>query len=158
MLFVSKRDRSRGVAARVPGILTGLACCLLLACPLRAQSLTDGPLASPEMPASSKATKGEAINGKSATHAKTSAAKTHAARTTRKNNAKADDLDGGSEPNAAPTAKPTTRKPMIEPATDPVSLGMKWNGSNDSAEQTRIQNYGGTAPGTGASVGLNYHF
>ena len=53
-------------------------------------------------------------------------------------------------------------KPVPRAATartpDPLSLGLKWNGSNDNAEQTRIQNHGGTAAGTVASVGLNYHF
>ena len=39
-----------------------------------------------------------------------------------------------------------------------LSLGMKWNGSNDSAEQTRSQNYNGDAHGTGAEVGLKLHF
>ena len=42
--------------------------------------------------------------------------------------------------------------------TDPVSFGMKWNGNNDTAEKTRVQNYGGDAAGTGAAVGLKLHF
>ena len=41
---------------------------------------------------------------------------------------------------------------------DPVSLGLRWNGNNDSATQTRTQNYGGNAVGAGAAVGLNLHF
>ena len=35
---------------------------------------------------------------------------------------------------------------------------MKWNGSNDTARDTRVQNYDGTAEGTGAEVGLKLHF
>ena len=157
MQFVSRRHWSWG-ASRVPGLLTCLACCLVLAGPSRAQSLTNGPLSSPGMPAPSEAMKGKVDKGKPASHAKTSAAKVHAAKTTNKTNAKAADLDDGIEPPTSPAAKPATRKPVAEQASDPLSLGMKWNGSNDSAEQTRIQNYGGTAAGTGASVGLNYHF
>ena len=144
--------------ARVPGILTCLACSLVLVGPSRAQSLTDGPLALPGMPAPSEAIKGKVNKAKPATHAKMSTAKIHAAKTTNKTGTKAADLDDESAPTVSPTAKPATRKPVAEQASDPLSLGMKWNGSNDSAEQTRIQNYGGTAAGTGASVGLNYHF
>ena len=44
-----------------------------------------------------------------------------------------------------------------DPAS-PLSLGMKWNGSNDNAVQTRTQNYGGDAQGAGAEVGLKLHF
>ncbi len=158
MRFVSKRDRGRGVARHVTDVLTcltclSLTCCLVLAGPSRAQSLTDGPLAASGTPAPSKP-----IKGKPATHAKSSSAKTRAAKATNKNNAKAADLDDGSEATASPASKPAPRKPVAVPTSDPLSLGMKWNGSNDSAEQTRIQNYGGTATGTGASVGLNYHF
>lgn len=40
----------------------------------------------------------------------------------------------------------------------PISFGMKWNGANDSAEKTRVQNYDGNAEGTGAEVGLKLHF
>ena len=41
---------------------------------------------------------------------------------------------------------------------NPLSLGLKWNGNNDTATQTRAQNYGGEAAGAGASVGLKLHF
>ena len=41
---------------------------------------------------------------------------------------------------------------------DPMSFGMKWNGSNDSAGQTRIENLNGGAVGTGAEVGMKLHF
>ena len=43
-------------------------------------------------------------------------------------------------------------------SSDPVSFGMKWNGSNDTAEKTRVQNYNGDATGAGAAVGLKLHF
>lgn len=42
--------------------------------------------------------------------------------------------------------------------TNPLTLGMKWNGNNDSAGQTRIENLHGGAVGTGAEVGLKLHF
>ncbi len=41
---------------------------------------------------------------------------------------------------------------------DPISFGLKWNGSNDSAGQTRIENLNGNATGTGAEVGMKLHF
>ncbi len=41
---------------------------------------------------------------------------------------------------------------------DPVSFGMKWNGSNDTARETRIQNFDGTNSGTGAELGMKLHF
>jgi hypothetical protein len=37
-------------------------------------------------------------------------------------------------------------------------LAMKWNGNNESATQTRVQNYGGDAQGAGAAMGLKFHF
>lgn len=84
----------------------------------------------------------------------------------------------GSHP-ANGTSKPRPPKPgMEEPSFDlgdlpaagtaetrkaaasdnPLSLGMKWNGTNDTTTQTRVQNYGGEATGTGAEVGLKLHF
>ena len=139
---------------RVASIAACLICCLALVGPSWGQSLTDVPLAAPGAPASS-----EAVKGRPPAHAKTSAAKiraakTRAAKTTRGSNAQAADVDERREPTSTPAPRHQTTKP----ASDPFSLGMKWNGSNDNAEQTRIQNYGGTAAGTGASVGLNYHF
>lgn len=57
------------------------------------------------------------------------------------------------------------RVPVPEPVaagasggTNPVSFGMKWNGSNDNAAQTRIENLNGQATGTGAEVGMKLHF
>ncbi len=41
---------------------------------------------------------------------------------------------------------------------DPISFGMKWNGSNESAGQSRIDNLNGSATGTGAEVGMKLHF
>ena len=147
-----ERGRGGGSVKRLPSIPACLICCLGLAGPSWGQSLTDGPLAGPDAPALI-----ESFKGRPPAHAKTSAAKNHAARTTRWSNAQAADLDGRREP-APSTAKPAPSRPAKGAAPDPFSLGMKWNGSNDNAEQTRIQNYGGSAPGTGASVGLNYHF
>ncbi len=137
---------------RVSSAIACLICCLGLAGPSWGQSLTDGPLATPGVPASS-----QAAEGRRSPHAKTSAAKVRAARTIHGSNAQAADLEYRREPTS-PTAKPAPRRPATEPASDPLSLGMRWNGSNDNAEQTRIQNYGGSAAGTGAAVGLNYHF
>ncbi len=57
---------------------------------------------------------------------------------------------------AMPTADVAASKPV--PPTDPVSFGMKWNGSNDNAAQTRIENLNGNATGTGAEVGMKLHF
>ncbi len=55
------------------------------------------------------------------------------------------------------TAQPIIHAGHDAPA-DPLSLGMKWNGSNDNARDTRVQNYDGNAAGTGAEVGLKLHF
>ena len=62
--------------------------------------------------------------------------------------------------DAAKAGTPERDTPVARRTTedDPLSLGMKWNGSNDNASQTRVQNYGGDAAGTGAAVGLKLHF
>lgn len=57
---------------------------------------------------------------------------------------------------AKPSAETIAAKPTA-PA-DPLSFGMKWNGSNDNAAQTRIENLNGNATGTGAEVGMKLHF
>ncbi len=60
-----------------------------------------------------------------------------------------------------PSSTPVKTKPSLTKAkTDPgaIDLGMKWNGNNDTATQTRVQNYGGDASGAGAEVGLKFHF
>ena len=59
-------------------------------------------------------------------------------------------------PTATPTAEVGAAKSTAP--TDPVSFGMKWNGSNDSVGQTRIENLNGNAVGTGAEVGMKLHF
>ena len=154
------RDRYRTAVTPASGLVACLACCLALAGPATAGPLTDGPLAGPD--AAAPPMTGDAKTGRArrVTRTKTPATKMPATKTraAKAANATAADLDDGRGPAMPPAAKPAPRKPVSEPATDPLSLGMKWNGSNDSAEQTRIQNYGGTAAGTGASVGLNYHF
>ncbi len=154
----SRRSRSGGFDTSALGVLACLTCCVLVAGPSRAQSLTDGPLAAP---GTGTPAPREAPAAKSATRAsRKPATKTHTANrsdATKATDAIPADL-GGSGPGASRAAKPAPRQPPAERASDPLSLGMKWNGSNDSPEQTRIQNYGGTAAGTGASVGLNYHF
>ena len=147
-----KRGRGGGSVKRVLSVPACLIICLGFSGPSWGQSLTDGPLAGPDAPTSI-----EPFKGTQPARAKTSTAKNHAARTKKRNNAQAADLDGRREP-APSTSKPAPSRPAKGPAPDPFSLGMKWNGSNDNAEQTRIQNYGGSAAGTGASVGLNYHF
>ncbi len=58
-------------------------------------------------------------------------------------------------PSALDHATDTTKATA---PTDPVSFGMKWNGSNDSAGQTRIENLNGGATGTSAEVGMKLHF
>ena len=62
-------------------------------------------------------------------------------------------------PTRAPT-KPTAEAIASKPSTaaDPLSFGMKWNGSNENAAQTRIDNLNGNAAGTGAEVGMKLHF
>ena len=60
------------------------------------------------------------------------------------------------ETPAVPAADLAVAKPI--PQADPVAFGMKWNGSNDSAGQTRIENLNGNAAGTGAEVGMKLHF
>ena len=156
MWYGSRRDRIGASDTRVPSILICLICCAL-AGPAPAQSLTDGPLAAPdaERPAPSKVPKPA-----STAHAKKSAAKSRTAASphaSRARDAQATDRDEGG-PTGQRNAERTLPRPVPDRTTDPLSLGMKWQGSNDSPEQTRTQNYGGTAPGTGASVGLNYHF
>nr|WP_158807608.1 hypothetical protein [Beijerinckia sp. L45] len=54
---------------------------------------------------------------------------------------------------AAVAAESTSPTPSGRP-----DLAMKWSGNNDSASQTRSQNYGGDAEGAGAAMGLKFHF
>lgn len=61
------------------------------------------------------------------------------------------------DPHALPTPNDHTKIPATTGAA-PVSFGMKWNGSNDSSTQTRVQNYNGTAEGAGAELGMKMHF
>ena len=109
----------------------------------RAQSAFEGPLAAPsdQSPAPASARLKKPLNG---------AAKKKA---------------GSSASHAAGTEMPRVpAQPVAEPGAktsapvSPLSLGMKWNGSNDNAGQTRVQNYNGNAQGTGAEVGLKLHF
>lgn len=106
-----------------------------------AQSPLEGPLAAPDFaplatPPKPKATKG--------THRKST-------KTARRAPPKTDDApaaDGAAQPLVQPSGGPA----------NPVDFGMKWNGSNDNAAQTRAQNYDGSAQGTGAEVGMKLHF
>ena len=41
---------------------------------------------------------------------------------------------------------------------DAFDLGMKWNGSNDGAAETKFQSGPNTSAGTGAEVGMKLHF
>ena len=41
---------------------------------------------------------------------------------------------------------------------EPLEIGGKWSGSNDTAEKTRVDNYNANAAGTGGEVGLKLHF
>ena len=62
----------------------------------------------------------------------------------------------------APSASslPNEPKSVVShvPSNDPLEFGGKWNGSNDTAEKTRADNYNGNAAGTGGEVGLKMHF
>ena len=60
------------------------------------------------------------------------------------------------EAPAIPTADKGTAK--CGAPVDSISFGMKWNGSNESASQSRIDNLNGSATGTGAEVGMKLHF
>ena len=57
----------------------------------------------------------------------------------------------------SPSGAEVTSAKVAVPS-DPLSFGMKWNGSNESAGQTRIDNLNGGAVGTGAAVGMKLHF
>ena len=41
---------------------------------------------------------------------------------------------------------------------EPLEVGGKWSGSNDTAEKTRVENYNAGAAGSGGEVGLKMHF
>jgi hypothetical protein len=101
-----------------------------------AQSATEGPLADPN--AISPVPIARKIEKKAKRH--------KPSRTTQ-------NTDPSAKP--VPTATPAPGTPLPD---DPVSFGMKWNGTNDNAQQQRIQNYNGTLPGTGAEVGMKLHF
>lgn len=116
---------------------------LLISAPAFAQSATEGPLASPDASPTPKASKPPAKKKVAHKGAKTTHAKA----------ATADDEAGG----ARPDAQPILHAPGGAPA-DPLSFGMKWNGANDDARGTRVQNYNGDAQGTGAEVGMKLHF
>ena len=111
-----------------------------LAAPTRSQSTFEGPLAAP----------GAALEKPVAKPKKHQAAKP--AKTSKAT--QAGDFKQV-PPRATPPVIPDQKTPSV---SDPVSLGMKWNGSNDGTTQTRTQNYNGGAQGTGAEVGLKLHF
>ena len=109
----------------------------------KAQSLLGGPLSNSAPSVSPTAAEGPRKAAKTA-HPKVSHPKTAShAKIPATDAAKA-----GTPERDTPVARRTTEE-------DPLSLGMKWNGSNDNASQTRVQNYGGEAAGTGAAVGLS---
>jgi hypothetical protein len=63
------------------------------------------------------------------------------------------------EASLPPIDTKATAAENVTPATGShPELGMKWNGNNDTATQTRAQNYGGDAEGAGAAMGLKFHF
>jgi hypothetical protein len=41
---------------------------------------------------------------------------------------------------------------------DLITLGGKWNGANDTAEKTRVENYNADALGSGGEMGFKLHF
>ena len=55
---------------------------------------------------------------------------------------------------------PTEPKSVVSHygTNEPLEIGGKWSGSNDTAEKTRVENYNGAAAGTGGEVGLKLHF
>ncbi len=105
-----------------------------------AQTLPDGPLAA-------SPSQGETHAPRKATFKK-HAAKPHAPAPSA-----ARDPNAPARAPAMPTAAAGAAA-----ADDPLSFGMKWNGSNDNGVQTRTQNYNGNAAGTGAEVGMKLHF
>ena len=106
--------------------------------PAAAQSSLDGPLAAPDAPAATTLKPHAKVKAKKPRHVATKPAP-----------------DAEARPERVPTA---TDIPSREVPADPLSLGMKWNGNNDSAAQTRSQNLDGGAVGTGAEVGMKLHF
>ncbi|MCX8255249.1 exported protein of unknown function [Beijerinckiaceae bacterium RH AL1] len=108
------------------------------------QSPLDGPLAAP----------GEAASAPAANPAKPKA-KPHKAHHAKakpvREPAEAQDAAVPRQPGETPSARATA------PA-DAVDLGMKWNGNNDTAAQTRFQNGPNNAFGSGAEVGMKLHF
>ena len=109
--------------------------------PALAQSPLDGPLVSPDAPAPAPAPHSTKAKPKKIRHA---AAKPVAP------------SDGTTPPAHIPAADAAPASSGA-PA-DPLDLGMKWNGNNDNAAQTRSQNLDGNAFGTGAEVGMKLHF
>ena len=108
--------------------------------PASAQSPFDGPLAAPDAPALPAPKARARTKPKASRHA--------AARPV-------------AVPDAAARPVPTNADappPSPGAPADPVSLGMKWNGSNDTAAQTRYQNGPENAFGSGAEVGMKLHF
>ena len=119
--------------------------------PAIGESAYDGPLAAPDATAAPPAS---LESKRTASRTKAKAAKPH--------HHAAAKLPSPATDAALPEASPSTGQrasaASAPPAEDPLSLGMKWNGSNDTAAQTRVQNYNGNAVGTGAEVGLKLHF
>ena len=115
-----------------------------LACtaPASAQGVLDGPLTAPDAAAAPK------VPAASSTSKPRKKAPRHAAAKA----APAVPVFARETPDRQAPQRPATK------ADDPLSVGMKWNGSNDNSSQTRVQNYNGTAAGTGAEVGLKLHF
>lgn len=123
---------------RAKVMVAALSMAVAWAAPAGAQSPLDGPLAAPDAPAAATPKP----------HAKAKAKKPrHVA------SKPAPDVEATPERVPAAAEAPSRRAPA-----DPLSLGMKWNGSNDTAGQTRSQNLDGGAFGSGAEVGMKLHF
>lgn len=120
----------------LPGIAIALVIGVASAGAAAAQSSTEGPLAVPNaVPTKAKSSK-----------------PSHHKKVVHRETTQSSDYNTSSQ-----IPQPVIHAGHDAPA-DPLSLGMKWNGSNDDARATRVQNYDGNAVGTGAEVGLKLHF
>ena len=129
---------------------------LVLAASAASAQVNEGPLAYPSAAASSPDRPSKVKQPKPAKAARNAKGVKPHTRKAATAEAPVADAAGAEHAREVPVSNADRR--AAPTSGDPIDFGMKWNGANDSAEKTRVQNYGGNAEGTGAEVGLKLHF
>ena len=136
------------------------------AAPAFAQTLPSGPVAAQADVAPTRATAARKTERGGTRSAATAKRKTPAKSADGKAEAKASEpwmaVDPGRAARPAGVEGPLAAEPKSVVShygtNEPLEIGGKWSGSNDTAEKTRADNYNANAAGSGGEVGLKLHF